>query len=76
MAKRTNILDFPLDEILLGIRKNDRVMLGRAITLIESRHPQVHSFVQVQLETFLGVSHGELERPSHYVRQQGMISSS
>jgi len=39
MAKRTNILDFPLDEILLGIRKNDRVMLGRAITLIESRHP-------------------------------------
>ena len=39
MAKRTNILDLPIADILSAIKRSDRVMLGRVITLIESRHP-------------------------------------
>jgi len=40
MSKRSSIIALPIEDIIAGIRKGDRVMLGRAITLAESKHPE------------------------------------
>lgn len=39
MTRRTNILSIATEEVVSAIRSNDRVMIGRAITLVESRNP-------------------------------------
>jgi len=43
MARRTSLIDISINEIITKIRNGDRVMLGRAITLVESKHPKHQS---------------------------------
>ena len=38
MAKRSSFINLSIKDIISGIRNGDRVMLGRAITLVESKH--------------------------------------
>ncbi len=61
MAKRLNFIDLAIDDIIAGIRNGDKVMLGRAITLVESKLPS-HQTKATKLLTAL------LQKPSNTIR--------
>lgn len=58
-AERAQASGFPpLDDLEAGVRAGDRVMLARAITLIESRHPDHRRAAETLLERLLPFTGG------------------